>query len=81
MNERKGISGAMAYPYNIDMNVLPHVDSFLENGYTKEEMKMVNETRKILRSDEIKVTATTVRVPVVGGHSEAVNAEFENSLK
>lgn len=81
MNERKGISGAMAYPYNIDMNVLPHVDSFLENGYTKEEMKMVNETRKIMRSDEIKVTATTVRVPVVGGHSEAVNAEFENQFE
>lgn len=81
MNERKGISGDMAYPYNIDMNVLPHVDSFLENGYTKEEMKMVNETRKILRSDEIKVTATTVRVPVVGGHSEAVNAEFEKQFE
>ncbi|HOZ81580.1 MAG TPA: aspartate-semialdehyde dehydrogenase [Bacteroidia bacterium] len=81
MNERKGISGAMAYPYNIDMNVLPHVDSFLENGYTKEEMKMVNETRKIMRSDKIKVTATTVRVPVVGGHSEAVNAEFENQFE
>lgn len=81
MNERKGISGAMAYPYNIDMNVLPHVDSFLENGYTKEEMKMVNETRKIMRSDEIKVTATTVRVPVVGGHSEAVNAEFEKQFE
>lgn len=81
MNERKGISGAMAYPYNIDMNVLPHVDSFLENGYTKEEMKMVNETRKIMRSDKIKVTATTVRVPVVGGHSEAVNAEFEKQFE
>jgi aspartate-semialdehyde dehydrogenase len=81
MNERKGISGAMAYPYNIDLNVLPHVDSFLENGYTKEEMKMVNETRKILRSDEIKVTATTVRVPVVGGHSEAVNAAFEKQFE
>ena len=81
MNERKGISGAMAYPYNIDMNVLPHVDSFLENGYTKEEMKMVNETRKILRSDEIKVTATTVRVPADGGHSEAVNAEFEKQFE
>lgn len=81
MNERKGISGEMAYPYNIDMNVLPHVDSFLENGYTKEEMKMVNETRKILRSDEIKVTATTVRVPVVGGHSEAVNAAFEKQFE
>ncbi|HRF16364.1 MAG TPA: aspartate-semialdehyde dehydrogenase [Bacteroidia bacterium] len=81
MNERKGISGAMAYPYKIDMNVLPHVDSFLENGYTKEEMKMVNETRKIMRSDEIKVTATTVRVPVVGGHSEAINAEFDNQFE
>jgi len=76
MNERKGISGEMAYKYSIDLNVLPHIDVFLENGYTKEEMKMVNETRKILRDDSIRLTATTVRVPVKGGHSEAVNVEF-----
>ena len=64
------------YPYPIDMNILPHIDSFLDNGYTKEEMKMVNETRKILRDESIAVTATTVRVPVQGGHSESVNVEF-----
>ena len=63
------------YPYPIDQNILPHIDSFLENGYTKEEMKMINETRKILRDDSIAVTATTVRVPVQGGHSESVNIE------
>ena len=65
------------YPYPIDGNILPHIDSFLENGYTKEEMKMVNETHKILRDDSIGVSATTVRVPVRGGHSESVNLEFE----
>ncbi|MBR0240035.1 MAG: aspartate-semialdehyde dehydrogenase [Bacteroidales bacterium] len=65
------------YPFPIDLNVLPHIDSFLEDGYTKEEMKMVNETRKILRSPEIGVSATTVRVPVRGGHSESVNVQFE----
>lgn len=75
-NERTGIQGEMAYAYPIDMNVLPHIDSFLDNGYTKEEMKMVNETRKILGDDSIRLTATTVRVPVKGGHSEAVNIEF-----
>jgi len=80
MNERKGIQGEMAYKHQIDMNVLPHVDVFMENGYTKEEMKMVNETRKILRDDAIRITATTVRVPVVGGHSESVNVEFENQF-
>jgi len=80
MNERKGISGDMAYPHRIDMNVLPHIDVFLDNGYTKEEMKMVNETRKIMEDDSIRVTATTVRVPVVGGHSEAVNVEFEKDF-
>ncbi|REJ80164.1 MAG: aspartate-semialdehyde dehydrogenase [Bacteroidetes bacterium] len=79
-NERSGVSGAMAYPYQIDMNVLPHIDSFLENGYTKEEMKMVNETRKILRNENIRVTSTTVRVPVKGGHSESVNVEFEKDF-
>ena len=66
-----------AYPYPIDLNVLPHIDSFLEDGYTKEEMKMVNETRTILDAPQIGVSATTVRVPVVGGHSESVNVEFE----
>src|ERR1700750_3346517 len=69
MNERKGIEGPMAYAYKIDMNALPHIDSFLDNGYTKEEMKMVNETVKIMGDAGIKVTATTVRIPVIGGHS------------
>jgi len=80
MNERKGIEGEMAYKYPIDLNVIPQIDVFLENGYTKEEMKMVNETKKIMRDDSIRVTATTVRIPVVGGHSEAVNVEFENEF-
>jgi aspartate-semialdehyde dehydrogenase len=80
MNERKGIKGEMAYPYPIDLNVLPHIDVFLENGYTKEEMKMVNETKKIMGDDSIRVTATTVRIPVMGGHSESVNVEFENDF-
>src|SRR6201996_1095602 len=78
MNERKGVSGEMAYKYPIDLNAIPQIDVFLDNGYTKEEMKMVNETRKIMRDDSIRVTATTVRIPVMGGHSEAVNVEFEN---
>ncbi|MEK6781651.1 MAG: aspartate-semialdehyde dehydrogenase [Bacteroidota bacterium] len=76
MNERKGIDGPKIYPHAIDMNALPHIDVFTDNGYTKEEMKMVNETRKILGDQGIGVTATTVRVPTIGGHSEAVNAEF-----
>jgi aspartate-semialdehyde dehydrogenase len=80
MNERKGVQGEMAYKHAIDLNVIPHIDVFLENGYTKEEMKMVNETRKILRDDTIRVTATTVRVPVKGGHSESVNVEFEKDF-
>jgi len=80
MNERKGVQGEMAYIYPIDLNVIPQIDVFLDNGYTKEEMKMVNETRKIMRDDSIRVTATTVRIPVVGGHSEAVNVEFENDF-
>ena len=80
MNERKGIKGEMAYAYPIDMNVLPQVDVFLENGYTKEEMKMLFETRKIIGDESIRLTATTVRVPVKGGHSEAVNAEFLNDF-
>ena len=73
--ERVGGSGTK-FPHRIDMNVLPHIDSFLPDGYTKEEMKMVNETRKILRDPSIAVSATTVRVPVEGGHSESINIEF-----
>jgi aspartate-semialdehyde dehydrogenase len=68
------------YPWQIAFNILPHIDSFLENGYTKEEMKMINETQKIMEDDSIKVTATTVRVPVFYGHSESVNIEFEKDL-
>jgi aspartate-semialdehyde dehydrogenase len=79
-NERKGIDGPKAYPYQIDLNVLPHIDVFQDNGYTKEEMKMVNETKKIMQDDNIRVTATTVRIPVVGGHSESVNIEFEQDF-
>jgi aspartate-semialdehyde dehydrogenase len=76
----KGLNGEyeMAYKYRIDLNAIPQIDVFLDNGYTKEEMKMVNETKKIMRDDSIRVTATTVRIPVMGGHSEAVNVEFEN---
>ena len=81
MNERKGIAGEMAYPHKIDLNALPHIDVFLDNGYTKEEMKMVNETRKIMGDDTIRVTATTVRIPVIGGHSESVNVEFEKDYQ
>ena len=78
MDERLGKEdGTKAYPHKIDLNILPHIDVFLENGYTKEEMKMVNETKKILQDKAIQVTATTVRVPVIGGHSESVNIEFE----
>lgn len=80
MNERKGIDGPMAYPYKIDLNVIPHIDVFLDNGYTKEEMKMIKETNKIMGDDSIKITATTVRIPVMGGHSESVNVEFENEF-
>jgi len=75
-NERRGISGEMVYPWPIDKNCIPHCDVFVDNGYTKEEMKLVNETRKILGDEEIRVTATAVRVPVTGGHSESVNIEF-----
>jgi aspartate-semialdehyde dehydrogenase len=79
-NERKNQQGEMAYKYQIDLNVIPQIDVFLENGYTKEEMKMVKETCKIMGDDSIKVTATTVRIPVVGGHSESVNLEFVNDF-
>jgi aspartate-semialdehyde dehydrogenase len=80
-NERAGREGEMAYKYQIDLNAIPQIDVFLENGYTKEEMKMVNETKKIMGDDSIKVTATTVRIPVMGGHSESVNIEFENDFE
>lgn len=78
LNERQGVAGERAYKYPIDLNVIPQIDVFLENGYTKEEMKMVNETRKIMRDNSIRITSTTVRIPVVGGHSESVNVEFGN---
>jgi aspartate-semialdehyde dehydrogenase len=78
-NQEKG-SYNEVYPYTIDLNVLPHIDVFLDNGYTKEEMKMVNETCKIMQDDTIKVTATAVRIPVIGGHSESVNIEFANDF-
>lgn len=82
MEERAGKTDPIkVYPHRIDMNILPHIDVFLDNGYTKEEMKMVNETRKILGDDSIAVTATTVRVPTIGGHSEAVNVEFYNEYE
>lgn len=77
MNERAGIEGPMAYRYPIDLNLIPQIDVFTENGYTKEEMKMINETKKIMGDDSIEVSATAVRVPVIGGHSESVNIEFE----
>jgi aspartate-semialdehyde dehydrogenase len=80
MNERAGIEGPMAYKYKIDLNVIPQIDVFLENGYTKEEMKMVKETKKIMRDENIQVTATTVRIPVMGGHSESVNVEFHSDF-
>jgi aspartate-semialdehyde dehydrogenase len=79
MNERKGIKGEMAYHYPIDLNVIPQIDVFTDNGYTKEEMKMILETKKIM-DPSIRVTATTVRIPVMGGHSESVNVEFENEF-
>jgi len=79
-NERKGMEGEMAYPHKIDLNCLPHGGNFDETGYTSEEVKLLNETRKILGDDSINVTATVVRVPVYGGHSEAVNVEFENDF-
>jgi aspartate-semialdehyde dehydrogenase len=80
-NEREGKSGEMAYKYPIDLNVIPQIDVFLDNGYTKEEMKMVNETKKIMGDNSIQVTSTTVRIPVMGGHSESVNVEFENEFE
>ena len=79
-NERSDIQGEMAYPYPIDKNCIPHCDDFLDNGYTKEEMKLTNETKKIL-DPNIHVSATAVRIPIVGGHSESVNVEFENDFE
>lgn len=79
-NERNGIKGEMAYPYPIDLNLFPHGGDFLENGYTSEEMKLVHETHKILNDYSIRITATIVRVPVLGGHSEAINLEFEHDF-
>lgn len=79
-NEYRGIKGEMAYPYPIHRNALPHCDVFEENGYTKEEMKLVRETQKILSDNTIAVTATAVRIPVAGGHSESINVEFENEF-
>jgi aspartate-semialdehyde dehydrogenase len=80
-DERAGKENiARVYPHKIDLNVLPHIDVFLDNGYTKEEMKMILETKKIMMDDSIQVTATTVRIPTIGGHSEAVNIEFENDF-
>lgn len=79
-NERQQLDGEKVYPHTIDMNVIPQIDVFTENGYTKEEMKMVNETKKIMGDDQIRVSATCVRIPVMGGHSESVNIEFENDF-
>jgi len=80
-NEYQGVEGAMAYPYPIHRNALPHCDVFLENDYTKEEMKLVHETHKILGENTFGITATAIRIPVVGGHSECVNAEFEKPFE
>lgn len=80
-NERKGIQGARVYPHPIDMNIFPHGGNFLPGGYTTEEQKLVDETRKIMQAPEIRITATVVRVPVMGGHSESVNIEFEKPFE
>ncbi len=79
-NERNGIQGDMAYKYQIDMNLIPQIDVFLDNGYTKEEQKIMDETKKIMQLPHLKITTTTVRVPVMGGHSESVNIEFKNPV-
>lgn len=76
MNERQQISGPRVYPHPIDLNLFPHIDEFQANGYTREELKMTHETVKIMGDERIRLTATTVRVPVRGGHSESVNVEF-----
>ncbi len=79
-DERAGVDGEKAYPYSIDLNVIPQIDVFQDNGYTKEEMKMIQETNKIMGDDTIRITATTVRIPVIGGHSESLNIEFANDF-
>ena len=79
-NERKGVQGEMAYQYQIDMNLIPQIDVFLENGYTKEEQKIMDETKKIMGLPDLKITTTTVRVPVMGGHSESVNIQFKQPV-
>ncbi len=79
-NEMAGVSGEMAYPYPINRNALPHCDIFMDNGYTKEEMKLAKEPRKILNDNSFSITATAVRIPTSGGHSEAVNVEFEQDF-
>lgn len=81
MNERNGVEGEMAYRYPIDLNLIPQIDVFMENGYTKEEMKMILETKKIMEDDSIEVTATAVRVPVMGGHSESINVSFAKDFE
>lgn len=79
-NEYAGTKGEMAYPYPIHKNAIPQCDVFTDNGYTKEEMKLTNETKKILGDDSVLVSATAIRIPVVGGHSESVNVQFENDF-
>lgn len=80
MNERKKLQGEMAYAYPIDLNIIPQIDVFMENDYTREEMKMIAETKKIMDAPGLRITATTVRIPVMGGHSESVNVEFEKDF-
>ena len=80
-NEIKGVNGEMAYPYPIGRNALPHCDVFLENGYTKEEIKLAKEPQKILNDNSFAITATAVRIPTAGGHSESVNVQFENDFE
>lgn len=81
LDERQGVSGVKVYPHPIDMNVLPHGGTFMPDGYTTEEIKLVNETRKITGDDSIAITSTVVRVPVTGGHSEAINIEFKSPFE
>ncbi|MDD3742534.1 MAG: Asd/ArgC dimerization domain-containing protein, partial [Lentimicrobiaceae bacterium] len=80
-DERQGNKGMRVYPHNIDLNLFPHGGTFLPNGYTTEEMKLLTETRKILQTPDLKITATVVRVPVTGGHSESVNIEFKQPFE
>ena len=80
-NESLNVKGEMAYPYPIHQNALPHCDIFMDNGYTKEEMKLVNETHKILGDESIGITATAIRIPVVGGHSESINIQLKSEFQ